>query len=214
MTETTLRPAIPDAILASHLIAIGRRLDPAGVEAVAAALLDGGVRAFELTLDGAAALDGIASLARRFSSRELLVGAGTVLDIRAAQRAADAGAAFLVMPHTDLELIRWAAEHGLPAFPGAFSPTDVLAGWRAGAAAIKVFPASVVGPDFVRELHGPFRDIPLVPTGGVTIETAAAFLEAGAVAVGMGSWLTGSGDPTLVRQRATEVIAELKGRGR
>lgn len=214
MSGTLLRPPIPDGILATRVIAIGRRLDPADLEAVAAALVQGGIRAFELTLDGAAALEGITLLAQRFAARDLLIGAGTVLDVGAAQRAADAGAAFLVMPHTDVELVRWAADHGLPAFPGAFSPTEALAGWRAGAAAIKVFPASVVGPHYVREMRGPFRDIPLVPTGGVTVENAPAFLDAGAVAVGIGSWLTGGANPTVARQRAAEVIAALGGRGR
>ena len=82
---------------------------------------------------------------------------------------------------------------GIPAFPGCATPTEVLAAWRAGAAAVKLFPASVAGPAFVREMRGPFPDIPLVPTGGVTVETAPSFIAAGAVAVGMGGWLLGDG---------------------
>jgi 2-dehydro-3-deoxyphosphogluconate aldolase/(4S)-4-hydroxy-2-oxoglutarate aldolase len=111
------------------------------------------------------------------------------------------------MPHTDPALIAWAAQRGVPVFPGAFSPTEVLAAWRAGAAAVKLFPASVVGPAFVRESRGPFPEIPLIPTGGLTAENAAAFVEAGAAAVGMGGWLMGDGQPAGIEQRAREIVA-------
>ena len=109
----------------------------------------------------------------------MLVGAGTVLDVAQAQAAVDAGARFFVMPHTDPELIRWAAERGIPAFPGGFTPSEILAAWRAGAAAVKLFPASVAGPVFVREMRGPLPEIPLIPVGGVNLETAPAFIAAG-----------------------------------
>ena len=159
------------------------------------ALAEGGVRAFEITLNDpeADALRAIEAVARAEATRQggpcgerLAIGAGTVLSVAAAQRAVDAGATFLVMPHTDPEIVAWAAERGVPAFPGAATPTEVLAGWRAGAAAIKVFPASSLGPSFVRELRGPLPDVPLVPTGGVSAENAGAFIAAGALAVGPG----------------------------
>ena len=134
------------------------------------------------------------------------VGAGTVLSVSAAQRAIDAGATFLVMPHTDPELVAWAASLGLPSFPGAFSPTEILAAWRAGAAAVKLFPASVAGPAFVREFRGPFPDIPLVPTGGVTAVTAPDFIRAGAIAVGLGSWLIGDCQPAGIAERGSTVV--------
>ena len=118
----------------------------------------------------------------------------------------DAGATFLVMPTTDTELVAWAAARGIPAFPGAATPTEILAAWRAGAAAVKLFPASALGPSFVRECLGPFPDIPLVPTGGVTAETAGAFITAGAIAVGLGSWLVGDGAADGVTRRARQVV--------
>ena len=117
------------------------------------------------------------------------------------------GATFLVMPHTDADLIAWAAERGIPALPGAATPTEVLAAWRAGAAAVKLFPASALGPSFIRELAGPFPDIPVVPTGGVTAESAGSFIAAGAIAVGLGSWLVGDADPAGVTVRARQVVA-------
>ncbi len=170
----------------------------------------GGVRAFEVTLNSPDAFGAISALAERWGER-LLVGAGTVLDVDGATRAVDAGARFIVSPHTESALIDWALARGLPVFPGAFSPTEILTAWRAGATAVKLFPASVAGPAFVREFRGPFRDIPLIATGGVTIETAPAFLGAGAVAVGIGSWLTGDGEPEGIAERAVRLIRTLTG---
>jgi 2-dehydro-3-deoxyphosphogluconate aldolase/(4S)-4-hydroxy-2-oxoglutarate aldolase len=134
------------------------------------------------------------------------VGAGTVLSLDAARRAIDAGATFIVMPHLDPEIVEWAAMFDIPAFPGCATPTEVLAAWRAGAAAVKAFPASSLGPGFVRELRGPFPDIPLLPTGGVTLDNAPAFIAAGAIGVGMGGWLLGDGDPAGVKGRAADVV--------
>jgi 2-dehydro-3-deoxyphosphogluconate aldolase / (4S)-4-hydroxy-2-oxoglutarate aldolase len=209
------RPAIPEAISSSRVIAIGRRLEPSTVPSIGAALAAGGIRAFEITMNSDAALDVIAVLAGRFAPDQLLVGAGTVLSVAQAEGAVEAGARFLVMPHLDPAIVAWAVDREIPAFPGCLTPTEILAAWTAGAAAVKVFPASAVGPAFVRELRGPLPGIPLVPTGGVTLENAAAFIAAGAAAIGMGSWLTGSGDAEVVAERAaaiTRSLAEVGGR--
>jgi 2-dehydro-3-deoxyphosphogluconate aldolase / (4S)-4-hydroxy-2-oxoglutarate aldolase len=209
MTGTTLgsRSEVPLAIARTGVIAIGRRLPPESVGSIAEALVRGGVGAFEITLDGPNALVEIGALARRFDTdRQLLVGAGTVLDAGSARRAVEAGARFLVTPHLDGAVIRTAVALGIPVFPGAFSPTEIVAAWGAGATAVKLFPASAVGPAFVRELSGPFREIPLVPTGGVTIESAAAFVAAGAVACGLGGALIGEGDPALIEDRALRLV--------
>lgn len=208
--EPDTRPAIPEAVRDPGVVAIARGLEPDVVVAIGEALREGGVRAFEVTLNSPSALDAIASLASRFPDGELLVGAGTVLDIDSAEAALEVGARFLVMPHTDTGLVRWVADRGVPAFPGAMTPGEILAGWRAGAAAVKLFPASVLGPAFIREFRGPFPAIPLIPTGGVTLESAPAFVSGGAAAVGLGSWLTGSGDPIVVRQRASEIVAAVE----
>src|SRR4029079_8949648 len=168
------RPAIPPGLLAGGVVAIGRHVAPTAAPGVAKALTEGGVRAFELTLNDPEvdALHAIEAVARVAAGLGLDIGAGTVLSMESAQRAFDAGATFLVSPHLDARLVSWAAARGLPIFPGCATPTEVLAAWRAGAAAVKLFPASVAGPAFVREMRGPFPDIPLVPTGGVTLETA------------------------------------------
>jgi 2-dehydro-3-deoxyphosphogluconate aldolase/(4S)-4-hydroxy-2-oxoglutarate aldolase len=204
------RAAISPGILSGGVIAIGRGLAPAAILPIAASLLGGGVRAFEITLNSPAPMDAIAALAARYDPQDLVIGAGTVLDIAAAEAAVEAGARFLVMPHTDADLIGWAAERGIPCFPGAFTPTEVLCAWRAGASAVKLFPASVVGPAFVRELRGPLPAIPLIPTGGVTLDSAPAFVAAGAIAVGVGSWLTGPGEADVVAVRARQIVAAIK----
>jgi 2-dehydro-3-deoxyphosphogluconate aldolase/(4S)-4-hydroxy-2-oxoglutarate aldolase len=133
-----------------------------------------------------------------------------VLSVAAAQRAVDAGAQFIVSPHSDRELIRWSAERGVPIFPGALSPTEILAAWTAGASAVKLFPAAAVGTGYVKQLAGPFPSIPLVPTGGASAETAGDWIAAGAVAVGMGSWLIGDGEPAGVESRARQVTAVVR----
>lgn len=209
MASATPRPAIPAGITTGGVVAIARHLGASQAIAVAEALAAGGVRAFELTLNEPEpdALRAIEAVARHGSEIGLEIGAGTVLSIEAAGRAIDAGATFLVMPHLDAELVAWAAERGIPALPGCATPTEILAAWRAGAAAVKLFPASVAGPGFVRELRGPFPEIPILPTGGVTLETAPAFIAAGAVAVGLGGWLLGDGVAAGVRERAARVVA-------
>ena len=209
MTRAALRPAIPTGLTAGGVVAIGRRISATAAASIAEALAAGGVRAFELTLNDpeADALRAIETVARHAPALGLDIGAGTVLSIEAAGRAVDAGATFLVMPHIDPVLVAWAAERGIPAFPGCATPTEILAAWRSGAAAVKVFPASALGPGFVRELRGPLPDIPLVPTGGVTLETAPAFIAAGAVAIGMGGWLLGDGVASGVGERARAIVS-------
>ncbi len=206
MTSQPTRPEIPAGLLTGGVVAIARRLSADAAPTVADALASGGVRAFEITLNEpkSVALHAIEAVAAR--GGDIAIGAGTVLSIEDAGLAVDAGATFLVMPTTDTDLVAWAAARGIPAFPGAATPTEILAAWRAGAAAVKLFPASALGPSFVRECRGPFPDIPLVPTGGVTAETAGAYITAGAVAVGLGSWLVGDGVAGGVTRRARQVV--------
>jgi 2-dehydro-3-deoxyphosphogluconate aldolase/(4S)-4-hydroxy-2-oxoglutarate aldolase len=191
----------------SRAIAIGRHISAADAPRIGEALVAGGVRVMELTLNEpeAAALASIRSLAAAADGLGALVGAGTVLTIDAAQRAIDAGARFIVSPHTDTAQIMWCADQGVPCFPGALTPTEIGAAWTAGASAVKLFPASAVGPGYLTQIAGPFPDIPLVPTGGVSAENAAAWIKAGALAVGMGSWLVGDGKPQGVTERARQV---------
>ncbi|MEO5940224.1 MAG: bifunctional 4-hydroxy-2-oxoglutarate aldolase/2-dehydro-3-deoxy-phosphogluconate aldolase [Candidatus Limnocylindrales bacterium] len=204
-----MRPELPDAIAGPGIVAIGRGLPRARALQIGEVLSAAGIRAFEIPLTSADALEVIAAIATQFPAKQLLVGAGTVLSITAAQEALDAGAAFLVMPNVDPDLIRWAVDRGVPNLPGAMTPTEVLLAWRAGASAVKIFPASVVGPGFLTELRGPMADIVMVPTGGISAANAGGFVAAGAAAVGVGSWLCNAADPATVRDRADELCASV-----
>ena len=207
------RPPIPELLRERKVIAIGRNVPAASAPRVGEAFVAGGVHVMELTLNEPedAALRSIEALATVADDLGALVGAGTVLSVEAAGRAVDAGARFIVSPHTDTEIIAWCAEHGVPCFPGALSPTEILAAWSAGASAVKLFPAAAVGPGYLGQLAGPFPDIPFGPTGGVSAGTAADWLAAGAVAVGMGGWLIGDGEPVGITQRSREVVAAVSG---
>jgi 2-dehydro-3-deoxyphosphogluconate aldolase/(4S)-4-hydroxy-2-oxoglutarate aldolase len=118
-----------------------------------------------------------------------LLGAGTVTDIARAQAALAAGASFIVTPNLSLDVIRFAHDHGLPIIPGAMTPTEIFNAAAAGADYVKVFPASALGPSYFRELRGPFAEIPLIATGGVTLENAREFIRFGVDALGIGSSL-------------------------
>ena len=202
------RPAIPDLVRLSKVIAIGRNVAAADAPRVGEAFVAGGVHVIELTLNEpeADALAAISALARVADDLGVLTGAGTVLSTAAAERAVAAGARFIVSPHTDRALIAWCVAHGVPCFPGALTPTEIQAAWSAGASAVKLFPAAAVGTGYLKLLAGPFPDIPLVPTGGVSAQTAGDWIAAGGVAVGMGGWLIGDADPGRVTERARQVV--------
>jgi 2-dehydro-3-deoxyphosphogluconate aldolase/(4S)-4-hydroxy-2-oxoglutarate aldolase len=203
------RPAVPSHIVDGRVIAIARGVESARLSGVVDALSAAGISAIEVTMNSAGALASIEALRARADASSLSIGAGTVLDPGAAEAATSAGASFLVAPNVDLSTIAWAVSRGIPILPGAMTPSEILVAWSAGAAAVKVFPAGILGAAFVREVRGPMPDIPLVPTGGVSKATARAFLDAGAIAVGVGSWLTGAGEPAAVGARARELRAAI-----
>jgi len=120
---------------------------------------------------------------------EFVLGAGTVTDTETAEKVIDAGARFLVSPVFRLPLIETAARRGVPIMPGCFSPTEILAAWESGADIVKVFPATALGPGYLRDVHGPMPQVKLMPTGGVSVDNAGDWIRAGAVAVGVGSAL-------------------------
>ncbi len=204
----TDRPTIPQLIASSKVIAIGRNVPAERAVRIGEAFVAGGVQVMELTLNEPVddALRAIEALAAAADDLDSLVGAGTVLSIGAAKRAVDAGARFIVSPHTDTELIAWCALSGVPCFPGALSPTEIHSAWSAGASAVKLFPAAVVGVGYLKQIAGPFPGIPFVPTGGVSASNAGEWIAAGAVAVGMGSWLIGDGEPAGITERSREVV--------
>ncbi len=188
MTAEDLRRSPPSArIRAERLVVVLRRVEPVErLASIAAELAAAGARVFEVTMD---ATDPAAALAacRAVLPGDALLGAGTVRSAADLRTAVEVGVDFSVSPIFDADLLQAAVAMGMPFIPGAYSPTEIATAWDAGATFVKLFPASSLGPSFVRELRGPLPDVPLIPTGGIDGTNAAAFLGAGAVAVGIGS---------------------------
>ena len=184
------RHAVVAGLLARRLIAIVRVPDAAQLLPVAKALHAGGVEVIEFTLTTPGALEQL-RVARAHFGGAVLLGAGTVLDAGLAQQAIEAGAQFIVAPNFDPAVVRLCHRHryDVPVIPGALTPTEIVAAWTAGADFVKVFPAGLGGPSYIREVRAPLPQVQLVPTGGVTAENVVEFLRAGAVAVGVGSSL-------------------------
>ena len=173
---------------AAGMVMIIRGVPPAWAVPIGEALLTADVDVMEITLNTPHALDMIAALHDALGD-EMAIGAGTVLSVADAENALAAGATFFVSPHLDTEIVRFANEHDCMVVPGAFTPTEVFTALRAGADIVKVFPANIVGPQFFRDLQGPFGEIPLLPTGGVTVENAGTYINSGALALGVGAGL-------------------------
>jgi 2-dehydro-3-deoxyphosphogluconate aldolase / (4S)-4-hydroxy-2-oxoglutarate aldolase len=180
--------AIPDQLEQSRVVAIMRHTEPTQAVRTVHALLDGGVCVIEVTFNSRGVLDMLRAVDQEFGDRVLL-GAGTVLDLESAEQALDNGAKFIVSPHIDTDLVRAMSDRGVPTVPGAFTASEVLAARRAGASVVKVFPVGGVGPGYIKDLLGPLGGIPLMPTGGITLDNAADFVRAGAYGLGVGSSL-------------------------
>ncbi|QWC19630.1 bifunctional 4-hydroxy-2-oxoglutarate aldolase/2-dehydro-3-deoxy-phosphogluconate aldolase [Halorubrum sp. 2020YC2] len=174
-----------DRVTAGGVIAILRGVERDDAVRVADAVVDAGVTALEVTADTPDAMSSIEAIADRVD--EALVGAGTVLDSETARAAQLAGAEFLVTPTVNRDVIRTANRYGTPTAVGAYTPTEALSAFEAGADLVKVFPAKTGGPDHVAAIGGPLPQIPLVPTGGVDASNAGEYVRAGAAAVGVGS---------------------------
>ena len=180
---------IVELIAAERVVAIVRLPSYEGVAvAVATALRDGGISAIEFTYTGEGVASAIAAVKAALGG-SVVVGAGTVVSSALAEEAIAAGAAFLVTPIVQPEVIRAAASRETPVLCGAMTPTEVFAAHAAGATMVKVFPASRLGPAYIKDLLGPFPSLKLVPTGGIDAGNAREYLDAGAVAVGIGGRL-------------------------
>jgi 2-dehydro-3-deoxyphosphogluconate aldolase/(4S)-4-hydroxy-2-oxoglutarate aldolase len=165
----------------------------------------GGIPIVEITMTVPGAVELIRELVKNCGS-EVLIGAGTILNADAARRCIDAGAEFLVSPGLNLETVALAAREGKLMMAGALTPTEVMAAWDAGADFIKIFPCGQVGgAKYIKALKGPFPQIPFIPTGGVNLNTAAEFLEAGSVALGIGGELV---QAEALKTNKPEIIAE------
>ncbi len=175
-------------LIDSGVVAIVRLSSSQKLLPLTEALAQGGVRYVEFTMTTPHALDVLAEASDRLG-KDVVLGAGTVLDAETARAAILAGARFIVTPALSPDVIALARRYGVLIMPGAFTPTEVVNAWQLGADLVKVFPADSVGPGYIKALRGPLPQIGLVPTGGVGPENAAEYIRAGATALGVGSSL-------------------------
>lgn len=180
--------------------------------AVVDAIRAGGIPILEITLTVPGAVNVIAELARRLGD-EALIGAGTVLDAESARQCIDAGARFVVSPSLDVPTIEACRKLGVPVFPGAMTPTEIVTAWKAGADAVKVFPANAVGgATFLKSVKAPLPQIELIPTGGVSLKNLGELIAAGALAVGVGADLVDvaalrRGEGAAITEKARQYVA-------
>jgi len=199
------RQKVRDRILEIGIVPVVRASSPGEARIAADAVCQGGIPIVEITMTVPGALEVIRELAKNNSS-DVLVGAGTVLNREAARRCLDAGAQFLVSPGLNLQTVEFAVREEKLMMAGALTPTEVITAWEAGADFVKVFPCGQVGgAKYIKALKGPLPQVPLVPTGGVNLNTAAEFIEAGAAALGIGGELV---QADALRSNKPEVIVE------
>jgi 2-dehydro-3-deoxyphosphogluconate aldolase/(4S)-4-hydroxy-2-oxoglutarate aldolase len=201
-------------IEAGGIIAILRLSSAENMLPAAEALREGGLTAIEVTLTSPGALPAL-ERARTRLGRTILLGVGIVLTKDQARDAIRAGADFIGAPTVNPEVLRAGVDAGIPVVPGASTPTEIVHAWSLGASLVKVFPVSAVGPGYIKDLRGPLAHVPLVPTGGVSLQNVAAFIQAGAAAVGVGGDLVsqqalGRRAFREVTQRAEEFIGAVQ----
>jgi 2-dehydro-3-deoxyphosphogluconate aldolase/(4S)-4-hydroxy-2-oxoglutarate aldolase len=204
-----------DAIADSGVTAVLRGIDEDDILSVARAIHEGGVRSIELTADATHYPDMIAAVERELADTDAIVGAGTVMDAAAARDVIAAGAEFVLAPNVNEAVIETCNRAGVVSVPGVMTPTEADRAMAAGADALKLFPASTVGPGHVGALRGPLGDVRILPTGGVSPENVAEYFEAGAFAVGAGSALVNDDaiereDWDAVRESAAEFVAAVE----
>jgi 2-dehydro-3-deoxyphosphogluconate aldolase/(4S)-4-hydroxy-2-oxoglutarate aldolase len=213
MGTRSQRPTVT-AIEEAGIVAVIRMKEPDKVRAVVDALAEGGIRALEVTMTVPGAVDLIARLAPTMPAG-FVFGAGTVVDADTVNRVVDAGARFIVSPVFRREVIEACHARDVAAMPGCFTPTEILDAWDAGADVVKVFPATALGPGYLKDVRAPLPQVKLMPTGGVTVENAGDWIKAGAVAVGVGSSLLDTkaiadGKFGVLRELAERMVANVR----
>jgi len=202
-------------IIEVGIVPVVRASSPLEARIAIEAVCLGGIRVVEITMTVPGALEIIREVIKSHGP-DVLVGAGTVLNVESARRCLDAGAQFLVSPGLDLKTIELAQKENVLVMPGALTPTEIIAAWNAGADFVKVFPCgNVGGPKYIKALKGPLPQIPLIPTGGVTLENAAEFILAGSEALGIGGELVQiaalrAGKPEVVTETARKFVEIVK----
>lgn len=198
------REEILKKILSTGVVAVIRMTDSKRLAKVIEAIQKGGVLNIEITMTVPNAVEIIRQL-RATVSQDVLIGAGTVTDAASAKAVIDAGAQFVVSPVLNLDIIKLCHERDVPVMPGCYTPTEIFTAWSAGADVIKVFPATSLGAKYFKDIRGPFPNIRLLPTGGVTVDNVGEWIAAGAVGVGIGSDLL---DKKAIDEERYEVLTD------
>ncbi|MBI3111958.1 MAG: bifunctional 4-hydroxy-2-oxoglutarate aldolase/2-dehydro-3-deoxy-phosphogluconate aldolase [Ignavibacteriales bacterium] len=193
-----------DHILSTGVVAVIRMKDTQRLKRVIEAIRLGGVKSIEITMTVPGAVQIIADLVKTVPD-DVLVGAGTVTEVETANKVIDAGAKFVVGPILNVDIIKLCNQRGVVIMPGCYTPTEIFTAWKAGADIIKVFPATSLGPKYFKDIRGPFPDLRLLPTGGVSVDNVGEWIAAGAVAVGIGSDLL---DKKAIDEERYEVLTE------
>lgn len=211
--NTITRIEIPATLRENPVVAVLRAGHASEYAPVIEALVAGGVTNIELTLSTRGVFEELTAICDQFAGRAQ-IGVGTVTTAAEASTAIASGAQFIVTPVTEVEIVTTCVQAGIPVFPGGLTPTELNRGWAAGASAVKVFPASQVGPGYLKDLRGPFPEIQVIPSGGVGVAEAIAWIKAGAVAVSVGGPLLGDafkgGDLSALTERALAVNAAVR----
>ncbi|MBS4196048.1 bifunctional 4-hydroxy-2-oxoglutarate aldolase/2-dehydro-3-deoxy-phosphogluconate aldolase [Lederbergia citri] len=192
----------------SGLVAVVRESNLENIVPICEALYEGGIYALEITAETPGVTELIEKAAAAVGDK-ILVGAGTVLDSETARAVIAAGARFVVSPTLNIDTIRTVKRYGITSIPGALTPTEILTAYEHGADMIKVFPANVFGPSYVKSIHGPLPQIPLMVTGGITHHNIGEYVKSGAAAIGIGSNLV---DPKKLKTEADfeELVQQAK----
>jgi 2-dehydro-3-deoxyphosphogluconate aldolase/(4S)-4-hydroxy-2-oxoglutarate aldolase len=214
------RTAVVQEIEASGVVAVIRLRDAERLGYVVDALLEGGVRALEVTMTVPGAVELIGRMSGRLPAGFTL-GAGTVLDPETARQVILAGARFVVGPTFNPAIVRLCHRYDVACIPGCFTPTEILTAWESGADIVKVFPATALGPGFFKDIRGPLPQVRMMPTGGVSLENAGEWIRAGAVAIGVGTAMLDAKaiaegryeEITLRARRFIQAVAEARGSG-
>jgi 2-dehydro-3-deoxyphosphogluconate aldolase/(4S)-4-hydroxy-2-oxoglutarate aldolase len=210
MTPDTSRVPFSDRLTGSRVIAVLRADHASALAPVCDVLVEEGILSLELTLTTPGLFGSLPALVDRYADAAD-VGVGTVLSTADAARAMEGGVGYLVTPTMNLDVVQLAVRQRVAVIPGGLSPTELAAGWAAGATAVKIFPAQTVGAGYLKHLRGPFPDLQAVPSGGVDVEATKRWLAAGAAAVSIGSPLLGDalsgGDLSGLRRRCRAVTA-------
>lgn len=211
MDSTLVKLQTLQSIIGPGLVAVIRASSAEQAAHIADACVEGGIQALEVTFTVPNATAAIADLSQRYAAAQVAVGAGTVLDAETARAAILAGARFVVSPGSDAATARLCRRYQVAYLPGAGTANEIIRALEDGADIVKVFPGDVLGPGFVKAVRGPLPQAPLMPTGGVSAETAEQWIRAGCVALGVGGELTkGAADASVISARAKQLLAAIQ----